>query len=353
MKGVTHYFFAAALVSLIPSVMAMAVYERSFIIVLGAIAGILPDYIDFKIVRFLWPIDIEIMPDWPIPDAQKIAEQVSKIIDDVWEEKKTITVQFHTIKTGPNTWRQWFIYLDPDKQIVKVGVGAIRTFGGRIYRSTIDDIPKEKRVGEARFGAPLIYGYKDRTIRMEILSGPTVSFVPTEEGVEVVFLPWHRYMSHSITLGALLSAIVMMIVLALGCTFLRSLIYFAVFFVGFSSHILADQFGHMGSNLFWPFTKKRVEGFKITESADPYANFGLFWTSLVILFWRMNMSIEPRPIELPWTYTLMGIEISLFLVAYLIIVPWLALILLRIQFWRPTGDPYLRDMLMEETAELM
>ncbi|MEX0567862.1 MAG: hypothetical protein Q6363_001715, partial [Candidatus Njordarchaeota archaeon] len=208
MKGVTHYFVAAALVSMLPMVMWLTVYEKSFIIVLGAIAGILPDYIDFKIVRFLWPIDDEIIPDWPIPDAQEIANKIARIIDETWEQKRPFNLQLHTIKTGPSTWRRWYVHFDTDKKLVKVGIGPIQTFGGKIFEASIEDIPPEKRVGEARFSAPLVYGYKDKTIKIRILSGPLISFVPKEDHIEVVFLPWHRHASHSVTLAGLLSFIV-------------------------------------------------------------------------------------------------------------------------------------------------
>ena len=46
--------------------------------------------------------------------------------------------------------------------------------------------------------------------------------------------------------------------------------------VGYASHILSDHLGHMGSNLFWPITKSRTPGLKLTESADPYSNFAVF-----------------------------------------------------------------------------
>jgi len=332
--------------------MYMAVYEKSFIIVLGAIAGILPDFLDFKIIKFFWPIDDEIIPDWPIPDSEKIAKEIAAIIDNVWENKKPYTIQIHTIKTGPNTWRRWYIHLDPDNKKVKVGIGPIQTFGGRPFEATMEEIPKEKRVAEASFNAPLIYNYKDRTIKMKILSGPTVSFVPKENGVEVVFLPWHRYISHSFVVGGIFSIFVMLIMLALGSTFYRAYIYGLAFFVGYSSHILTDQPGHMGSNLFWPFTKKRIEGLKITESADPFANLGTFWTAIAILLWQMNSVIEPQPITFPWTYNILGAQISLFYILVFISIPWLIIIVLRQILWKPTGDPYLRDLFLEEVAEL-
>lgn len=352
MKGVTHYFFAAALASLIPTLMIMAVYEKSFIIVLAAIAGILPDYIDFKIVRFLWRVDEEIIPEWPIPNASRIAEKIAKLIDEVWEKKKVINVQIHTIKTGPSTWRKWFIYIDPDRQRIKVGIGPIQTFGGRTFDATIEEVPPDKRVGEAKFSAPLRYGYKDRTIEVSILTGPMVAFAPTDDHVEVVFLPWHRYASHSIILAGGLSSIVFLVALLFGISSFKALMYSIAFFVGYTSHILSDQFGHMGSNLFWPFTKKRIEGLKITESADPYANFLLFWLSTMILLWQMNSAISPKPITFPWTYTILGVEISIAYLLFLVAIPSIIIIIARVLFWKPRGDPYLRNLLREEYGEL-
>ncbi len=353
MRGVTHYFFAAALVSLIPPVMLMAVYEKSFIIVLAAIAGILPDYIDFKIIRFLWRVDEEIIPEWPIPNTERIAKRIAELIDEAWEKMRTINVQIHTIKTGPNTWRRWYIHFDPTKQKVKVGIGPIQTFGGRIFEATIEDIPEDMRVGEAKFSAPLVYGYKDRTVKISILTGPMISFVPREDHLEVVFLPWHRYMSHSIPLAGLFSIITLLIALLLGAPMSKAAIYAVAFFVGYISHIISDQFGYMGSNLFWPFTKRRVEGMKIAESMDPYANFLLFWISATILVWQMNTSITPRPISFPWTYTILGAEICIGYILFLMIIPSILIIVARFLFWKPKGDPYLRNLLEEEYGELL
>ena len=352
MRGVTHYFIAAALVSLIPSVMWLAIHEKSFIIVLGAIAGILPDYIDFKIVRFLWRVDEEILPEWPFPDPERVAKKVAELIDKAWMERRTINVQFHTIKTGPNTWRRWYVYLDPDKQIVRVGIGPVQTFGGRDFPATMEDVPEDRRVGEAKFNAPLVYGYKDRTIKISILTGPMVAFTPRQDHVEVIFLPWHRYMSHSFTLAGMLSLAVLAIALMLGSTLYMASLYALVFFVGFSSHIITDHFGYMGSNFFWPITKRRVEGFKWMESMDPYANFAAFWLSLTILFWQMNVSVD-QSIQFPWTYEVLGVTISLFYLVVIMVVPVILILLLRAKFWHPKGDPYLRNILGEETTEIL
>lgn len=346
MKGVTHYFFAAALVSLIPMVMQLSVYEKAFIIVLGAVAGILPDYIDFKIVKYLWRIDEEITPEWPIPDARRISEKIAQVIDEAWEKKRIINVQIHTIKTGPNTWRRWYIHLNPETKKVVVGIGPIQTFSGREFSNTVEDIPPEKRKGEASFNASLKYDYKDRTIKISILSGPTVAFVPRDDHVEVVFLPWHRCCSHSFTMGAVLSLLVIGFSLIFLQSLTHSLINGLAFFVGYASHIISDQLGFMGSNLLWPITKNRTPGFKLAESMDPYANFILFWLSITTLFWQMNASI-PNPISFPLTIAVGSILIPVSYVL-IVIIPIVLAVLLRKKFWKSHEDPYLKNLLSEE-----
>lgn len=353
MKGVVHYFIAAAAASLIPMVMELSIYEKAFVILFAAIAGILPDYIDFKLVRFFWRVDEEIIPDWPIPDTKKIARRVAELIDKAWNEKRTINVQFHTIKVGPSTWRRWYVHLNPDKKKVIVGVGPIQTFGGRDFLSTVEDIPPEMRVGEASFEAPLKYDYKDRTIKVSILVGPMVAFKPKEDKIEVVFLPWHRSFSHSFTLGAFISAIFLGILLLLGWTFDIAKIYALAFFVGYASHVVSDHLGYMGSNLFWPFTKERTPGLKLAESIDPYLNFGTFWTMMAILIWQMNYSINPPPIDFSITFG------ELFIPAYIsypviaVLIPWIILLTLRKYFWKPSEDPVLRNLLREELEAIL
>jgi membrane-bound metal-dependent hydrolase YbcI (DUF457 family) len=57
--------------------------------------------------------------------------------------------------------------------------------------------------------------------------------------------------------------------------------------LAYAAHALADQLGHMGSNLLAPFTRGRMPGLKWTRSMSPFTNFLAVWVSLAIVFWNL------------------------------------------------------------------
>ena len=74
MKGIAHFVTGVAIATFFPEVVASAA-EGSVLPVLGGIAGILPDTLDFKFVRYLEKYDVEIDPG-PEPNPREVAEQV-------------------------------------------------------------------------------------------------------------------------------------------------------------------------------------------------------------------------------------------------------------------------------------
>jgi len=50
----------------------------------------------------------------------------------------------------------------------------------------------------------------------------------------------------------------------------------------------------MGSNLFWPITRKRFAGMKKMHATDALPNFATVWTCLILIFWNLyRFSTEP------------------------------------------------------------
>ena len=113
----------------------------------------------------------------------------------------------------------------------------------------------------------------------DIWNGPSFAFVPKAQGVEVQFLPWHRAWSHSFTLSAVLGLIT-------GVLF-GSAQAGLVAFLGMSAHIVEDQLGYLGSNLFWPITKERSAGARLLHSGDAIPNFLAVWTALVLILFNL------------------------------------------------------------------
>jgi hypothetical protein len=55
-----------------------------------------------------------------------------------------------------------------------------------------------------------------------------------------------------------------------------------------ASHVVVDQLGYLGSNLFFPFRSKRVGGLKLTHSQDPFWNFAAVWLSWLLVYWNLH-----------------------------------------------------------------
>ena len=104
--------------------------------------------------------------------------------------------------------------------------------------------------------------------------------------LHVHFLDWHRRWSHSLTLAAAVG-------LVAGLLFGKWAGIVAG--LGFAGHILEDQLGFMGSNLFYPFTKRRSTGLQLLRSGDAIPNFLTVWTSVALILFNLDrFSAQPR-----------------------------------------------------------
>ncbi len=307
MKGIAHFVSGVAAATFFPAAVQMAQENTSLILVLGGIFGILPDTLDFKFARFFEGADVEIDPHPDRPDPQAMAETVAAAIDRAHETGKTTSVQFHTMKLGADLWRQYAIFFDTEASEVVIRIGpVVNTSQVPFPESELDAPP-----GRAKTKARMIQTY-DAESKVDIFSGPSFEFAPSQGGdaVEVIFLPWHRRWSHSLTLAAVLGAAMFLVGAALGwlgnpgdpaaalglgglCGLISGL--------AAAAHILEDQLGHMGSNLFYPFTRKRMAGLKLLRSGDAIPNFLTVWASLVIILFNLDR-FSAAPILEPISY---------------------------------------------------
>ena len=123
MKGIAHFIAGVAIATFFPEVVQRAA-GGSLLPMLGGIAGILPDTLDFKFVRYFERYDVEIDPG-PEPDAHDIAERVTGAMRRAYETGKPQNVMLHTIRLGANLWRQYGIRFDPEQNEVAVRIGPI------------------------------------------------------------------------------------------------------------------------------------------------------------------------------------------------------------------------------------
>ena len=235
---------------------------------------------------------------------------------------------------GTDNWRQYRVKIDPEAGEVRVQFGPVVSTG---QVPQPDTLPDPRPVGIAKFSAPILQSYEP-TYTVDIFDGPSFKFTRREmlakpagfthrlldfcywlfgksdtkhecsavdtnnqypitnnclfktEGfetgaVEIDFLPWHRNWSHSLTVGAVLAGIAAL------WTWHASVVIFGAYVI----HVIEDQMGHMGSNLFFPFSKKRAPGLKVMHSGDAFPNFTAVWFCCLLIFWNVYAAI-PNPL---------------------------------------------------------
>src|SRR5512135_115689 len=277
MKGISHFLAGVAATTFVPGVVADAV-NGSFLIALGGFFGILPDTLDFKFARYFEKAEM-IDPDPANPDAQSIADQIAARIDRAADTRQVLRVQLQTIKLGLDRWRQYTVRFDSDRNEIAVRIGPIvNTSQLPVGQEVVwpDKIAKVK--------AKLNYTYES-DVDVDIMSGPSFAFVPRETGLEVQFLPWHRAWSHSLTLAAFLGLAVGLIGNSVPAGLVTAL--------AMAAHIVEDQLGYLGSNLFWPFTQDRSAGLKFIHSGDAIPNFLAVWTALCLVLFNLDRYSAP------------------------------------------------------------
>ena len=57
-------------------------------------------------------------------------------------------------------------------------------------------------------------------------------------------------------------------------------------------HVLADQAGFMGSNLFYPFTRTRTPGRQMAEADHPWVNVVMIWLACLLVLGNLARQAE-------------------------------------------------------------
>ncbi len=316
MKGIAHFSTGVAIATFFPQVVEQGA-QGGLLPVLGGIGGILPDTLDFKFVRYFEQYDDEIDPDAHNPDPREIAERVAQTMRQAYESGRSRNIMLHTIRLGADLWRQYSIRFVPEESAVIVRIGPLVNTGQVPYPGSE---PQEKAEARVEVGVPMVHTY-DAENKIDIFSGPSFRFERRGDHLHVHFLDWHRRWSHALTIALLAGGIVGLLAWNLWAGL--------VFGLGFAGHILEDQLGHMGSNLFWPFTRRRTPGLHLLRSGDAIPNFLTVWTSLALILWNLDrFSATPRLPTLPYLLVALG-------------VPWLLL-----------GGLYLRQRLQRRPEPL-
>jgi membrane-bound metal-dependent hydrolase YbcI (DUF457 family) len=307
-KGIAHFATGITLATLFPEVVERAV-DGSILPVLGGIAGVLPDTLDFKFVRYLERYDLEIDPGLE-PDPQDIAEQVTGCMRRAYESGKPQRVMLHTIRLGADLWRQYTLRFDPEQSEITVRVGPIVNTGQAPLPASEPADADEARIA---VGVPMARTY-DEEVAVDIFSGPSFTFERRGDRLQIHFLEWHRRWSHSVTLTAALSlaaaAVAALVELLSRGALTRTPLWVGlVVGLGLVGHILEDQLGYMGSNLFAPFTRDRTRGLGLLRSGDGIPNFLTVWTSLMLVLFNLDRFSDQPKLD-PW-WAFLGLSVAL------------------------------------------
>jgi hypothetical protein len=320
MKGIGHFLTGLAVATCFPEAMRATLDDNSLIILFGGACGLLPDTLDFRVGRYLWKHDHTFTPDLERLDAQPIAELVAKAIDEAGATRKPVRVKLNTLKISANYHRTYSIKIIPERKVVRAEIGPLKTMGqimgggGHLPRSLPQGGEHGELVAEAPYTAEMVNTYHARTT-VGIFSGPDFSFVPDGDHVRMDFIPWHRTWAHAPALGVLCGVLGWLLwglsgmingggVAAL--TSPMALTAFGVGLVAFWGHTFVDQFGVLGSVLFWPFSDKRSGGFKWTHAASILGNITLNYVCIAVIMWNLIVHTHAAGVVLPWAASMDG-----------------------------------------------
>ncbi|MFC2036688.1 metal-dependent hydrolase [Chloroflexota bacterium] len=279
MKGIAHFVTGVAVATFFPDLVYGASQNLSFAPLLGGLAGLLPDTLDFKAVRYFYRVDEEIDPakitsSAGFPDPQAIASRIAAAMNLAYESGEQVRLHLHTLKLGADLWRQYSVAFDLARRQVVVRIGPEVTTAQVPYPGSEISGPKLAR---AQVSAPIAYTYEAET-KIDIFSGPFLAFDRVGDVIQVTFMPWHRIWTHSLAMVLLLGSL----------GFLLTPIYGLAMALAALGHIITDQMGFMGCNFLFPFTQKRTMGLEWMRSGDAVPNFATVWTGLAVIVLNLD-----------------------------------------------------------------
>ena len=152
MKGISHFTSAIAAATFIPGVVALASQDRSLILLLAGVLGLLPDWLDFKIARYFEPADEDIEPNALNFDAQDMAGKIAEAMRRAFDEDDPLTLQLYSAQLGPDRWRRYSLQFDPEQNEIILRPGPLINGGirrGAFWPSETGNAPPAMAVAKS------------------------------------------------------------------------------------------------------------------------------------------------------------------------------------------------------------
>jgi membrane-bound metal-dependent hydrolase YbcI (DUF457 family) len=257
MKGITHFCAGIAVASCFPYAIETASSGNPICFIIAGIMAAVPDTIDFKFLCFVKFVDYRIIPEYENFDPDFIAEKVAEAAHQCHLTNKKKRIRLCSVRTSAEDWFEYSISFRGNEIIVKENSDK-----------------KSPKKGTAKCLLPFHCSY-DATTTATIFVGPTITLTPEEGYTQVDFIDWHRGFSHSFAMAIVLSVLISI--------FINTTVGI-IALAAYGSHILLDQFGHMGSAILWPFKKTKISGCSLCHSSSRFANIFTVAVSTLIVF---------------------------------------------------------------------
>jgi hypothetical protein len=297
MKGIAHFAVGVSVASCFPVAVQAGADGNPLYFILGGVFGLLPDTFDFKFVRYFFRHDIRVTPDPLNNDPEIIAHGVAEAMEKANETGEPVRIKLDTIQLSSDTWQEYRVTLDVKSRCVRVEYGPVIDTGGEVLSC-----------GEGEnYSVPVLCRIKIdylATVTVGAFDGPVIEMCPLEDmGVVPAFIPWHRKWSHSVIAALLFGSM---------CSTIWGLLAGLTAALAYGFHVLLDQFGFMGSCLWFPFGKRRSPGFGLTRSGSAFANTMVVWVSCLLVFWNLYRTSDMQFLDLnPFKLVFWGVILPL------------------------------------------
>lgn len=281
MKGITHFLTGIALATLFPEVTNAGV-NGSLLPVVGGVGALLPDTLDFKFVQYWEQYDIELDPGLQ-PNAEQLVETIADVIQSTYTSGRSVHLRAHTLQLGVDAWLRYTFEFSPSENLITVHVGPRVTTDQKITGGTHEILQTATR----HLKVPMHIPYQ-RTYDIDIFQGPSFLFSRQDDAVNIQFLDWHHRWTHSLLIAPIVGFVIACLVALVFNDAKAGQWAWILCTIGYCAHVLQDQMGRMGCNLWWPLTKKRKSGLSLFRSGDFLPNSLTVILSLLLILYNLD-----------------------------------------------------------------